>query len=90
MILITPKVELPFASLNIDARQFKKFDASEPSGSGYQGFVNEQEGGSSSGSSKEMWNNWSMGHQPQIARDAQPITKTLSIGCESACALLVV
>lgn len=43
-IRITPKAELPFASLNIDARQFKKFDASEPSGSGYEGFVNEQEG----------------------------------------------
>ena len=35
---------MPFASLNIDARQFKKFDASEPSGSGYEGFLNEQEG----------------------------------------------
>src|SRR5687767_10925665 len=44
MIQITPKAELPFASLNIDARQFKRFDASEPSGSGYEGFINEPEG----------------------------------------------
>lgn len=44
MIQIIPKAELPFSSLNIDAKQFKKFDASEPSGNGYDGFLNEQEG----------------------------------------------
>ena len=44
MIEITPKDDLLFASLNIDVKRFKSFDASEPSGQGYDGFVSEEEG----------------------------------------------
>lgn len=44
MIHIRPKGELPLASLNLDVKQFRKFDASEPASKDHEGFVSEREG----------------------------------------------
>lgn len=44
MIHVTPKGGLPLASLNLDVKQFRKFDASDPASKDYEGFVSEQEG----------------------------------------------
>ena len=44
MIRVTPKDELPLPRLNIDVRNFKKFDASTPPGQGHEGFISTPEG----------------------------------------------
>jgi hypothetical protein len=44
MIQITPKDATPLSNLNLDEKRFRKFDASVPTGHGYEGFVSEEEG----------------------------------------------
>src|SRR5688572_16571330 len=44
MIEVTPKNEMPVSNLNLDEKRFRKFDASVPTGHGYEGFVSEEEG----------------------------------------------
>jgi hypothetical protein len=44
MIQVTPKARQLVADLKIDEKKFKKIDPSEPSGLGYEAYVNEKEG----------------------------------------------
>lgn len=43
-IRVTPKANLLLSSLNLDEKAFRKFDASEPEGQGYEGFINDNDG----------------------------------------------
>lgn len=44
LIQVTPKPDWTFSELQLDERDFRKFDASQPPNLGYEGYINEQEG----------------------------------------------
>jgi hypothetical protein len=43
-IRVTPKNKLSLSSMNLDEKAFRKFDASEPAGQGYEGFIDDKDG----------------------------------------------
>lgn len=44
IIQVTPKTELQLSDLQFDEKRFRKFDPSSPSGIGYEGYIDDDEG----------------------------------------------